>query len=87
MPFDFGSRLAVGETLSSAVVTIQGVSGSDSAAPTLAKSGSAAVSGTIASQLVTGGTAGSIYNVVCLGTTSAQVLSLSGYVTVLAEPV
>ena len=80
--FDFISLLAVGETLSTASVTATVYSGTDSS-PSSIISGSASISGTKVTQLVTGGTLGVTYNLVCTVTTSAsQTLTLMGFLVI-----
>jgi len=72
--FDFASKLAVGETLSTLpapTVAISVWSGVD-ASPTSVLSGSATVSGTKVSQVVTGGVAGCIYKITCTPVTSSS---------------
>lgn len=81
--FDFISLLAVGETISTKVVTCLVYSGVD-ASPSSMISGSATASGTVVTQLVTGGTAGVIYYLTCTITTSAgQTLVLTAFLTVI----
>lgn len=85
--FDFISRLAVGETITSQSVAATVYSGVDPT-PSNIISGSATVSGTIVSQKITGGVAGTIYKLVSTATTSAgQTLQLVGYLPVLTNPV
>jgi hypothetical protein len=80
--FDFISRLAVAETLSTASVTAVVYSGTD-ASPSSIISGSAAISGTKVTQKITGGTLGVTYLVTCTVTTSAgQTLLLQGFLTI-----
>lgn len=85
LPFDFLSSLAVGETLSSASTTATVYSGSDSS-PSSLISGSTSVSGSIATQKITGGVAGVIYEVLCTASTSAgETLQLSGYLAIVPD--
>lgn len=80
--FDFISRLAVGETISTKSVVATVYTGVD-ATPSAVISGAASSSGTVVSQLVTGGVAGVIYQLVCTITTSAgQTLQLAGLLVV-----
>lgn len=80
--FDFTSRLAAGETISTAVTTATVYSGTD-ASPSSIISGSATISGQKVTQLVTAGTLGVTYLLLCSITTSAgQALQLSGYLVV-----
>ena len=80
--FDFISLLAIGETLSTASVAATVYSGTD-ASPSSIISGSASISGTKVTQLITGGTLGVTYSLVCTVTTSAsQTLTLMGFLAV-----
>lgn len=80
--FDFISLLAIGETLSTASVAATVYSGTDSS-PSSVISGSASISGTKVTQLITGGTLGVTYTLVCTVTTSAsQTLTLMGFLAV-----
>jgi hypothetical protein len=80
--FDFGSSLPVGVTLSSAVTTCSVYRGVDDS-PSSVISGPASVSGSVASQPVTAGIFGLIYNLKCLGTLSdGQVVELSGLLAI-----
>lgn len=80
--FDFISLLAVGETISTKVVACTVLSGVD-ANPSSLIMGAATSSGTRVTQLVGGGVAGVTYVLTCTITTSSnQMLSLSGYLTV-----
>lgn len=81
--FPFLSRLAVGETISTAVVTATTYSGTD-ASPSAIISGSATISGSNVTQKITAGTLGVTYLLLCTITTSAgQTLSMSAYLTVI----
>lgn len=83
--FDFTSDLAVGETISTQVVTATVYSGTD-ANPSAIISGVASASGAIVSQKITAGTAGVIYTLLCTITTSAsQTLTIAGYLAVMTE--
>lgn len=83
--FDFSSRLAVGETLSTAVVTASTYSGTD-ASPSSLVSGSASISGAVVTQKIVAGTLGVLYELLCTVTTSAgQTLLLAGFLAVLPD--
>jgi len=85
--FDFISRLATNETISSQSVAATVYSGVDPS-PSSIISGAATASGTIVSQNITGGVAGTIYKLVCTAITSAgQTLQLVGYLPTLTNPV
>lgn len=85
--FDFISRLAVGETISTQAVVATVWTGTD-ATPSAIVSGVASASGTKVTQAITGGTAGVVYKLVCTITTSAsQTLSLTGLLAVLTDPI
>ena len=80
--FDFSSRLASGEAISTQSCAATVYSGTD-ASPSSLISGSATASGAIVSQKLTAGTVGVIYEVICTITTSlSQTLQLAGYVAV-----
>lgn len=80
--FDFSSRLAVSETLSTASVAATVYSGTD-ASPSAVISGSATISGTQVTQKVTGGIEGNVYILACTVTTSAgQTLVISGFLPI-----
>ena len=80
--FDFISALAPTETLLTAVVVATVYSGVDPN-PSAIISGSAAISGTQVTQLVTGGVSGTIYGLVCTVTTSlGQTLNSAGFFSV-----
>ena len=80
--FDFTSRLALGETISSATVTAAVYSGSDSS-PSALISGSASISAGKVTQKVTGGTLGVTYTLTCTAITSAsQTLQLVGFLAI-----
>lgn len=80
--FDFASRLALGETLSTASTTATVYSGTD-ASPSSVISGSASISGTQVSQKLTAGTEGVTYLLACSVTTSAgQTLKIYAFLTV-----
>ena len=83
--FDFSSRLAVGETISTQSCAAAVYSGTD-ASPSAIISGSATASGAVVSQKLTAGTVGVIYEVICTITTSAgQTLLLAGYMAVVQK--
>jgi hypothetical protein len=87
VPFDFTSRLAASETISTKVVTCTTWSGTD-ASPSSMISGAASSSGATVSQLVIGGVAGVTYYLLCSITTSlGQTLQLAGFLVVLPTPV
>lgn len=80
--FDFLSRLSVGETISTAVVTAAVHSGVD-ASPSGLLSGSASISGSQVTQKLTAGTVGVTYLLLCTITTSAsKTLQLSAFQSV-----
>lgn len=83
--FDFISLLAAGETISTAVVTAITWSGTD-ATPSSLISGSASISSTKVTQMLTAGVAGVTYALTCTITTStSQTLKLHGYQTISAQ--
>ena len=80
--FDFASRLALAETLSTAAVTATVYAGTD-ASPSAIVSGSASISGAQVTQKLTAGTEGVTYLLACSVTTSAgQTLKLYAFLTV-----
>jgi hypothetical protein len=80
--FDFISKLAFGETISTKVVTASVYSGVD-ASPSSIISGAATSSGTKVYQIVTAGVAGVIYELTATITTSAgQTLTLNGLLAI-----
>lgn len=87
VPFDFTSRLAAGETISTKAVTCTTWSGTD-ASPSSMISGAATSSGSVVSQLVINGASGVTYYLLCTITTSlGQQLQLAGFLVVLPTPV
>lgn len=83
--FDFSSRLASGETISTQVVTASVYSGVDSS-PSSIISGSATASGAIVTQKITAGTVGVLYELLCQITTSAgQTLDLAGFLAIIPD--
>ena len=81
--WDFASLLAVGETISSAVVVIAVYSGTD-ANPGVIASGAASISGTKVTQAIIGGLTGVTYLLTMqIATSTSQQLQLSGYLTIL----
>lgn len=86
--FDFLGDLAIGETLSTAAVTASVFSGTD-ASPSSLVSGSASISGTVVTQLLSalaGGVLGVVYELLCTVTTSAgQTLKQAGYLSVVPD--
>ena len=82
--FDFTSRCAASETLSSTSVTASVYSGSDSN-PQGIITGSGTISGQTVSQMVLGGTLGVVYLVTCqVITSTGQILFLSGFLSIVA---
>src|SRR5674476_101666 len=75
--WDFSSDLAIGETLSTASVVSTVWSGNDPA-PSATVSGTATVNNPQVTQKLTGGVAGSIYQLICTAVTSAG-NTLQGY--------
>lgn len=87
LSFDFISYLSGSEIISTPVVTCTVWSGVD-ANPSAMISGSATVSGSIATQKVIGGVPGVIYYLTCqVSTGLGQVLTQSGFLAVLPQPV
>lgn len=83
--FDFTSRLAPSETISTQVVTAVTYSGTD-ASPSSIISGSASASGQKVTQKITAGTLGVTYLLTCTITTSAgQTLLLEAFLTVVPD--
>ena len=83
--FDFASRLAAGETISTKTVTASVYSGTD-ASPSSIISGSATHSGLQVSQKITGGVVGVIYQLLCTITTSAsETLQLTAFLAVVPD--
>ena len=81
--FDFTSRLGVSETISSAATVATVYSGVD-ASPSAMVSGSASISGTQVTQLITAGVTGVVYNLQCTVVTSlGQTLQQQGFLAVL----
>lgn len=80
--FNFLSRLSIGETILTQVVTATTYSGID-ATPAAIISGVASGSGSIVTQAITAGVVGVIYTLMCTITTSlGQTLQLSAFLTV-----
>lgn len=85
LAFDFTSDLAVGETISTAVVTCATYSGTD-ASPSSMISGAAAIATPQVTQLVVSGVESAIYLLSCAVTTSAgQTLKRTGLLAVIPE--
>ncbi len=85
LTFDFISLLSASETISTEVTTATVYSGVDGG-PSSVISGSASASGTVVSQGITGGVAGTIYNLLCTITTSGgQTLTIGGFLAVLPD--
>ncbi len=83
--FDFTSRLAVGETLSSASTTATVYSGTD-ASPSAIISGAASIAGAQVTQAITAGTLGVTYLLKCSATTStSQVLLLDAFLVIVPD--
>jgi hypothetical protein len=83
--FDFTSRLAASETISTATVTASVYSGTDSS-PSSIVSGSATISGQKVTQKITAGTLGVVYKLICTITTStSQTLILSAFLAVVPD--
>jgi hypothetical protein len=80
--FDFSSEYAVGETCASASIAAAVYSGTDPT-PSGIISGTASVSGAIATQTMIGGVAGTTYLLTAVGTSSlGKVRSLQGFLSV-----
>lgn len=85
LPFDFISKLAAGETISTQVVTASVYSGVDPT-PSAIISGVASTVNTIVSQKITAGVIGVIYLLICTITTSlGQTLALEGFLVVIPD--
>lgn len=85
LTFDFTSRLASGETISTATTTASVYSGTD-AAPSSIVSGGSTITGQKVTQAITAGVLGVTYELLCTITTSlSQTLQLSGYLTVIPD--
>jgi hypothetical protein len=83
--FDFGNRLAVGETLSTTSVTAAVYAGVD-ASPGALISGASSISGTVVTQSLTGGVLGVTYLLKCAVTTSlAQTLQLTAFLVIVPD--
>ena len=80
--FNFASRLAAAETISTASVAATVYSGTD-ASPSSIVSGASTISGQTATQPITAGTEGVTYKLVCTITTSfSQTLQLMAFLTI-----
>lgn len=75
---DFAALLATGETIASAVWTSTVVSGSDTN-PSAMIQGTASISGSKVSQVITAGVPGARYAPICTAQTSTQTLVLPEY--------
>jgi hypothetical protein len=85
LTFDFTSRLAVGESISSASTSATTYSGTDGS-PSSLISGAASISSGQVAQTVTGGTLGVTYLLTCTAVTStSQHLTLSGFLAVVPD--
>lgn len=83
--FNYLSRLAVGETISSASVTAAVYSGSDPS-PGSIVSGTSSISASVVTQAITGGVLGVTYKLTCTALTSAgQTLLQSGFLCVVPD--
>jgi len=83
--WDFLSDLAAGETLAGATVAISVYSGNDPA-PNDLLLGSASVSGSIATQKLTGGVLGVLYEALCTVTTSlGQTLTQASFIAIIPD--
>ena len=83
--WDFGSDLATGETLLTPTITATVYSGTD-ATPSNLVYGSPTISGTKVTQLLSAGTLGVIYEVLCSVLTSAgQTLKRASFVAVVPD--
>ena len=83
--FNFASNLAIGETITGQYVTASVFSGTDPA-PGSILSGLATSAGSTVTQRVTGGTPGTIYELLCTAVTSSgQILQLSAYLAVIPD--
>jgi hypothetical protein len=83
--FDFTSMLAIGETLTSQVVTAAVFQGEDSAPEDLID-GSATASGAVVSQMITGGVVGVVYVLSCaVETSNSQDLLMNELVAVISN--
>lgn len=85
LTFNFLSRMAAGETISTQIVAASVYSGVDGS-PSSIVSGSASASGQSVTQKITGGVVGVIYQLLCTITTSAgQTLELAGFLAVVPD--
>ncbi len=83
--FDFTSRLAVSETISTKTVTASVYAGTDASASAIVN-GSATSAGTIVTQSITAGTVGVTYELKCQITTSGnQTLNITAYFVVIPD--
>lgn len=83
--FDFTSDLAASETISTKTVAATVYSGTDGT-PSAIISGSASSSGAVVTQVITAGTLGVIYQLLCTITTSAgQTLVKSAFLAVIPD--
>lgn len=85
LTFDFTSRLAAGETISTASTVASVYSGTDPS-PSSLINGPAIASGQKVTQSVIGGVLGVTYELLCSITTSgSQLLQLSGFLTIVPD--
>ena len=83
--FDFASLLPAAVTISTQTVTATVYSGTDSS-PSALISGSASASGSVVTQAFTAGTAGVLYELKCVITTSdSQTLVIVAYLAVIQD--
>lgn len=82
--FDFTSRLAIGETISSSVVTASVFSGDDSSPSSIISGADSAVNATVL-QDITAGVVGVVYTLSCaIVTSTGQELIMQGYLSVIS---
>lgn len=86
IPFDFTSKLAQGETISTCSCKVYVYTGTDTNPNAMLATASASFSGSVVNQLVTAGVVGTIYELLATVTTSLnQTLELSGYLAVVPD--
>lgn len=87
LSFDFSSRMTVGQTISTAAMSVELFSGID-AAPAALLSGSPSISGAIVTHKVAPTLPGNVYDVQCAASlATGQVLIMGGYVAVNPRPI
>ena len=85
--FDFASKLAAGETISTQTTTATVWSGVDTS-PSAIISGAATVSNTKVNQNITGGVNGVVYKLsVKITTSTGQTLVINSYLAVVDDPI